>query len=93
MSEHIKSLITNNKQTMTISRIKRLCAEGKMYLHHEASKKGYVSVKNGRSVAEYKGRFGNGFVVSLPNNEGFHSRLFGMTKSNNFYNIVYFIYK
>ena len=52
---------------MTLKRIKRLCAEGKMYLHHEASKKGYVSVKNGRSVAEYKGRFGNGFVVSLPN--------------------------
>ena len=78
---------------MTLKRIKRLCADGKMYLHHEASKKGYVSVKNGRSVAEYKGRFGNGFVVSLPNNEGFHSRLFGMTKSNNFYNIVYFIYK
>ena len=42
---------------MTLKRIKRLCADGKMYLHHEASKKGYVSVKNGRSVAEYKGRF------------------------------------
>lgn len=78
---------------MTLNRIKRLCAEGKMYLHHEASKKGYVSAKNGRSVAEYKGRFGNGYIVSLPNHEGFHSRLFGMTKSHNYYNIVYFIYK
>ena len=78
---------------MTLNRIKKLCADGKMYLHHEASKKGYVSAKNGRSVTEYKGRFGNGYIVSLPNQEGFNSRLFGMTKSNNFYNIVYFIYK
>ena len=78
---------------MTLKRIKRLCADGKMYLHHEASKKGYVSVKNGRSVAKYKGIFVNFYIVSIPNHEGFHSRLFGMTKSNNFYNIVYFIYK
>ena len=78
---------------MTLKRIKKLCADGKMYLHHEASKKGYVSAKNGRSVEEYKGRFGNGYIVSIPNHEGFNSRLFGMTKSHNYYNIVYFIYK
>lgn len=78
---------------MTLKRIKKLCADGKMYLHHEASRKGYVSAKNGRIVSEYKGRFGNGYIVSLPNNEGFKSRLFGVTKTNNYYNIVYFIYK
>lgn len=78
---------------MTLRRIKKLCADGKMYLHHEATAKGYISSKNEFILKEYKGRFGNGYIVSLPNNEGFKSRLFGMTKSNNFYNIVYFIYK
>lgn len=78
---------------MTIKRIKRLCADGKMYLHHEATAKGYISSKNEFILKEYKGRFGRGYAMHMPNKDGICTYNYGRTKSNNFHTIIYFIYK
>lgn len=63
----------------------RLETCGILYEHHESTFRGYISRKlndNELPVLPYKGKFGKGFKVLLPNWE-----------STNYSRVKYFIYK
>lgn len=63
----------------------KLETDGVLYEHHECTCKGYISRKLSLEqlpVYPYKGKFGNGFKVLLPNWE-----------STNYSRVKYFIYK
>lgn len=38
-----------------------------MKLHHTALARGYVSRKSNGIVREYKGKYGNGYIIDKPN--------------------------
>ena len=51
---------------MTIKKFRELEAQGKIILHHTASRRGYVSRKSLGQVEQYNGRFGKGYVLLTP---------------------------
>lgn len=50
-----------NAEIKTINEI-----ESTMTLHHTASRRGYVSRRTEGKVERYEGRFGKGYIISLP---------------------------
>lgn len=55
-------------------------------LHHSASARGYLRVKNYTPAISYEGRFGKGIIIRVPNRRT-------SCKSNRYYEIYYFIKK
>lgn len=51
------------KRVKTVEQIER---DNKLYHHHSAWSRGYVSRKNSGWCEEYKGRFGAGYKVHRP---------------------------
>lgn len=66
-----------------------LKAEGYKY-HHSASRKGYLTMSaGGASLRDYAGRFGEGYIIALPNRyapAGRHGHF-----TNNYYVIRYYL--
>lgn len=54
------------KKVKTVEQIER---DNKLYPHHSAWSRGYVSRKNSGWCEEYKGRFGAGYKVHRPTRE------------------------
>ena len=78
---------------ITINELRTLINDDKIYLHHNSCERGYISVKSEPIIREYSGRFGNGYIVSFPNKDGFYShRRKKILHSNRYYSIAYFIY-
>lgn len=65
---------------------------GNVAFHHSATAIGYIRKKDGIRYCEYKGRFGEGFTVEVPNCYGFFKKG-DLVKSNNIHRIDYYIKK
>lgn len=48
---------------MTREMLNAMVAEGKLQVHHTASRRGYISRKSEGKVEEYTGKFGTGYVL------------------------------
>lgn len=51
---------------MTREMLHAMVAEGKLQVHHTASRRGYISRKSDGVVEEYTGKFGAGYVLLTP---------------------------
>lgn len=80
-------------ECVTNRKFKRMVSDGVLYQHHTATEKGYISSKNEFILKEYKGRFGRGYAMHMPNKDGICTYNYGRTKSNNFHTIIYFLFK
>ena len=52
---------------MSVSELNKKVQNGEIVLHHAALNRGYISRKSEGTVVDYKGYFGKGFKVFLPN--------------------------
>lgn len=61
---------------------------GKIKLHHGAYARGYIRLKDGARICQYKGRFGEGYTIEHPNSQ---TKINGKY-SNSYHYMEYYIF-
>lgn len=69
----------------TTAEIMQILKDAGFVLHHFALRRGYVSSRT-PYVEKYEGKFGEGWILNIPNNE-----TSGARQSNRYHEIAYFV--